>query len=103
MTSSELAKFDGREGRPAYIAVNGRIYDVSDSSLWRNGDHQGQHQAGQDLTVELQQAPHVRAVIERFAVVGELEPDPVPQKTGGGYLWVGILVLFGLALWLALR
>lgn len=105
MTKQELAQYDGREGRPAYIAVNGRIYDVSGSSLWPEGDHQGEHQAGQDLTLELQTAPHVRAVIERFPVVGELEPEAPPAATGGGRLWLGlaVLVLVILGLWLLLR
>lgn len=79
MTKNELAKHDGREGRPAYIAVSGTIYDVSASPLWKDGDHQGSHQAGGDLTEELKSAPHVRAVVERFPVVGRLEEAP-PQK-----------------------
>lgn len=83
MTREELAKFDGREGRKAYGAVNGKIYDFSDSKLWQDGNHQGLHQAGHDLTDELKKAPHVRAVIERFPVVGQLE-EAVPETTGGG-------------------
>ncbi len=82
MTREELAEFDGREGRKAYVAVNGKIYDVTDSPWWRQGDHQGAHQAGGDLSEELPKAPHVRAVVERFPVVGHLqEPEP-PKKKG---------------------
>lgn len=80
MTKEELAKNDGREGRPAYVAVQGKVYDVSASELWQKGDHQGMHQAGHDLTEELKSAPHVRSVIERFPVVGNLEEDPPPKK-----------------------
>ena len=83
MTRKELADFDGREGRKAYGAVNGTIYDFTESPLWKNGDHQGAHQAGQDLTEELKDAPHVRAVIERFPVVGRLE-DAVPEASSSG-------------------
>lgn len=79
MTKQELAQHDGRDGRPAYVAVNGTIYDVTASPLWQGGDHQGSHQAGHDLTEELKSAPHVRAVVERFPVVGRLE-EVVPQK-----------------------
>ena len=79
MTKSELAGFDGRDGRAAYVAVGGTIYDVTASPLWQGGDHQGAHQAGQDLTEALKGAPHVRAVVERFPVVGRLEePPPAP-------------------------
>lgn len=80
MTREELAVFDGQDGRPAYIAVNGTIYDVSASPRWRDGDHEGAHQAGRDLTEEIKSAPHVRAVIERFPVSGRFE-DPVAQPS----------------------
>ncbi|MBE0596886.1 MAG: cytochrome B5, partial [Desulfuromonadales bacterium] len=72
MTREELATYDGRNGRRAYVAVNGKIYDFTDSPMWPGGDHQGAHQAGCDLSEALLGAPHVRAVIERFPVVGEL-------------------------------
>lgn len=35
MTREELTGYDGREGRPAYAAVNGKIYDFTGSKLWR--------------------------------------------------------------------
>ncbi len=86
MTRAELAACDGREGRRAWVAVNGRVYDFTDSPLWRGGDHQGAHRAGCDLTEELRSAPHVRAVIERFPVVGELTGEagtPAPARGKG--------------------
>ncbi|WP_305042930.1 cytochrome b5 domain-containing protein [Geoalkalibacter sp.] len=82
MTLEELANFDGRDGRKAYVAVNGKIYDVTASPLWPQGDHQGSHQAGGDLTAELAMAPHVRAVVERFPVVGQVEEPEPPRKKG---------------------
>lgn len=50
-TLTELAKFDGAEGRPAYIAVNGVVYDVSFNPAWGGGTHFGV-KAGQDLTTQ---------------------------------------------------
>lgn len=80
MTLKELAHFNGQNGTPAYIAVSDVIYDVSNSKLWENGNHEGAHQAGQDLTEALKTAPHVRTVIERFPVVGQVTtPAPTPQ------------------------
>ncbi|MDA3904367.1 MAG: hypothetical protein PF441_13075 [Desulfuromusa sp.] len=79
MTIAELARFDGEEGRAAYVAVSGVIYDVSTSQRWKDGDHEGAHRAGRDLTEELKSAPHVRAVIECFPVVGKIE-NPHSQK-----------------------
>lgn len=70
----ELARFDGRDGRPAYLAYAGKVYDVTDSFLWRDGRHQALHRAGQDLTEALGQAPHGPELLERFPVVGILKP-----------------------------
>ncbi|MBN2290072.1 MAG: CopD family protein [Candidatus Glassbacteria bacterium] len=53
-----MGRFDGKEGRPAYIAYKGRVYDVSDSKLWKDGVHFGRHPAGAELTKMLIQAPH---------------------------------------------
>lgn len=84
MTNSELAGFDGRDGRPAYVAVSGTVYDVTASPMWKGGDHQGAHQAGSDLTEALKGAPHVRAVVERFPVVGRLEEAPPSKAASHG-------------------
>jgi len=84
MTKEELAKHDGKDGSKAYVAVNGKIHDVSASDLWAGGDHQGLHQAGCDLTDEIKSAPHVRAVVDRFPVVDHLEePEPPKKKKWG--------------------
>jgi predicted heme/steroid binding protein len=92
MTAAELAKHDGKDGRKAYIAVNGTIYDVTDSPRWEDGLHPPDHQAGQDLTEELTKAPHVRAVVERFPVIGNLE-EPTEETNGGsGKIIAGIIV-----------
>lgn len=105
MTLEELSRCDGRDGRKACVAVNGKIYDVSTSPLWKEGNHQGLHQAGADLTEALQQAPHVRAVIERFPVVGELTLPAAPEATGGGmkYVVIAALIVAALAAFFLLR
>ncbi|HTY75140.1 MAG TPA: cytochrome b5 domain-containing protein [Candidatus Nanoarchaeia archaeon] len=71
-TLEELAKFDGRNGNRAYIAHKGKIYDVTDSSFWLGGDHLGAHMAGQDLTAELELAPHGQENLDRVKMIGEL-------------------------------
>ena len=58
LTTSDLSRFDGRDGKPAYFAYNGRIFDASSSRMWKNGLHMGRHQAGLDLSEALGQAPH---------------------------------------------
>ncbi len=71
-TIDELAKYDGKEGRPIYVAYKGKVYDLSGSDLWEEGDHQGLHEAGKDLTMDMEDAPHDPDELERFPIVGEL-------------------------------
>ena len=72
MTLEELSYYDGKEGRPAYVAVQGFIYDVSNSSLWANGMHNG-YAAGQDLTeIILTQSPHGLSTLSRVPIVARL-------------------------------
>lgn len=66
-----LANFDGRDGRPTYIAINGVVYDLSTSTRWVNGNHNG-FQAGQDLTRAFN-AQHGDTRFARFPVVGTYE------------------------------
>jgi predicted heme/steroid binding protein len=73
LTREELARCDGRDGAPAYIAYHGRVYDVTDSFLWRRGRHQVLHRAGQDLTDALEQAPHGEDLLDRVPLIGTLE------------------------------
>jgi predicted heme/steroid binding protein len=71
-TLKELEEYDGKGGKPAYVACKGRVYDVSESSLWTDGDHLGTHQAGKDLTEDIELAPHGDEVLERAKLVGVL-------------------------------
>jgi predicted heme/steroid binding protein len=73
-TVDELKKYDGKEGRPAYIAYKGKVYDVTDSYLWIDGDHQGEHIAGTDLTEGMARAPHGEENLERVKLIGVLVP-----------------------------
>ena len=73
-TQQQLAQFDGKEGRPAYIAYRGKVYDVTESFLWMGGRHQVLHQAGEDLTDVLDTAPHGEDLLERIPVIGKMIP-----------------------------
>jgi predicted heme/steroid binding protein/uncharacterized membrane protein len=72
VTKDELSRCDGRNGRPAYVAFQGKVYDVSGSELWSGGVHQGRHQAGKDLTAEISAAPHGESIFQRISPVGAL-------------------------------
>lgn len=70
-TKQQLALRNGVDKPEIWVAFKGKIYNVSDSRLWRNGKHY-EHWAGQDLTEELADAPHTDSVFERFPCIGEL-------------------------------
>jgi predicted heme/steroid binding protein/uncharacterized membrane protein len=76
----ELADNNGKEGKPTYIAYNGKVYDVSKSRLWKNGLHMKLHQAGHDLTASIAAAPHGDEVLLRVNMVGELTRDETPLE-----------------------
>lgn len=71
-TRRELEEYNGKNGKPAYIAYQGRVYDVSNSDFWGDGDHLGMHQAGKDLTEELDLAPHREEVLDKAKLIGVL-------------------------------
>jgi predicted heme/steroid binding protein len=73
VTQEELIANDGKNGKPAWIAYQGKVYDVSDSSFWMEGEHMGMHNAGKDLTEDLEMAPHRDENFSRVKLVGELE------------------------------
>jgi len=68
---NELALHNGQDKETIYVAFQGLVYDVTSSRLWKNGKHY-EHWAGQDLTRELEDAPHTAKVFEKFEVVGRL-------------------------------
>jgi predicted heme/steroid binding protein len=70
-STTELLNRDGRKSKEIWVAYKGKIYDVSTSDLFEDGDHYG-HLAGRDLTIEMEDAPHLDDVLENFPIVGIL-------------------------------
>jgi predicted heme/steroid binding protein/uncharacterized membrane protein len=75
----KLAESDGKEGKPAYVTANGKVYDVTESKIWKNGIHMNRHHAGEDLTDSLGAAPHGDEVLNRFKQVGTLKVDQAEE------------------------
>jgi predicted heme/steroid binding protein len=69
---NELSQCDGKNGKLAYIGYSGKVYDVTGSIEWVEGDHLG-HIAGQDLTESMELAPHGSEILERMKVVGVID------------------------------
>jgi predicted heme/steroid binding protein len=75
LTASELAEYNGKKGKPIYVAVDNLIYDFSDIRAWKKGRHHG-HTAGADLAAELMKSPHKKAVLKKRKPIGHLVPEP---------------------------
>lgn len=50
-TREQLTQFNGMNGMPAYVGVNGVVYDVTNNAAWSLATHFGLS-AGRDLTAE---------------------------------------------------
>jgi len=93
----ELSQFDGKEGRPAYFAYGGNIYDATGSKMWKGGNHVGKHHAGFDLTDALKLAPHGEEKIVSLPLAGRpietgaLRERPLHEK---GFYFMAYLNLF---------
>jgi predicted heme/steroid binding protein/uncharacterized membrane protein len=72
-TPEELSSYNGKKGKPVYIAFQGKVYDVSQSPLWSKGLHMNRHPPGRDLAGEISAAPHGTEVFERYPQVGVLK------------------------------
>lgn len=70
-TIQELSEYDGQDGRPAYFAYEGVVYDATGSKLWQAGEHFGL-KAGKDLSGMLGNAPHGTEVFKAVPQVGTL-------------------------------
>jgi predicted heme/steroid binding protein len=71
-TISELAQYDGAMGRPAYVAVNGIVYDVSNEATWGGASHFGLI-SGRDLSTQFQSCHNREAILEKLPKVGILK------------------------------
>jgi len=79
-TLEELAQKDGKEGRPAFFATDGVVYDATGSRLWREGTHVRVHHAGRDLSGEIMVAPHGKSRLDLLPRVGVLVEEAVREE-----------------------
>ncbi len=108
-SAEELSYFDGREGRPSYIAYKGSLYDVTASKLWKDGSHFKKHNAGSDLTELLNTAPHGEEKVLAMPTAGRLTiaavkvPRPFHERLFYFFAYMNLvftfLIVFVIALW----
>jgi predicted heme/steroid binding protein/CheY-like chemotaxis protein/uncharacterized membrane protein len=79
-TVAELAQYDGKEGRAAYIAFKGKVYDATSSHLWKDGIHREMHVAGRDMTEAITRAPHGEEVLGKLPILGNLMKKETIQQ-----------------------
>ncbi|GEO66996.1 cytochrome b5 domain-containing protein [Levilactobacillus spicheri] len=70
-TVTELSQFDGQNGQPAYVAIDGTVYDVSAVDAWDAGQHHG-NVAGKNLSAAILKSPHGKGVLNKLPKVGIL-------------------------------
>ncbi len=73
-TRDELKEYDGANGRPAYIAINKIVYDVTFNPQWGGGTHFGLI-AGRDLTKEFEECHGIEGgeeILKGLEIVGKL-------------------------------
>ncbi|MEA3433350.1 MAG: cytochrome b5 domain-containing protein, partial [Campylobacterota bacterium] len=80
MTLEKLQHYNGQNGRKAYVAYKGKVYDVTGNRFWKNGIHKRIHKAGLDLTEAMENAPHAEEVFSGFSIVGILK-ESHPSKS----------------------
>lgn len=84
-TPEELAKYYGKDGAKAYIAVKGRVYDLTGYPQWAGGNHFCPGAvAGKDLTAIWGRSPvsHFDTdFLKRFPEVGRLVVVQVQPQT----------------------
>ncbi len=82
-TLEELKKYNGKNGMPVYVAVDGIVYDVTNVEAWKTGNHKGLHSAGEDLTEAYKRAPkkiHAdRKILEKLPKVGIVVKDKTKE------------------------
>lgn len=77
LTLKELSKYDGKNGNPAYIAVNGIIYDVTNDAVFKKSPHNSVI-LGADITKEFKVCHNAdESVLAKLPIVGKVIYDKV--------------------------
>lgn len=78
ISEAELKAADGKDGNPAYIAIQGIVYDVGSLPSWKGGEHHKLY-AGAELSDKFLKSGHGVAYLQKLPVVGRLEKTATKQ------------------------
>lgn len=74
-TLEELSQYNGKDGNPAYVSIDGVVYDVSNVEPWANGEHENGITAGNELSNEIMDSPHGKGVLDDLPVIGTMAEE----------------------------
>lgn len=75
VTSAQLKAANGKDGNPCWMSVNKKVYDLPESSVWRDGEHvpsNGLATCGNVGDEIIKRSPHGTEVLSSLTVVGTL-------------------------------
>lgn len=64
LNAASLKQYDGKNGHKSYVALNGKVYDVSNVEEWKGGKHYAGMVAGTDVTPYISKSPHGAGIID---------------------------------------
>ncbi len=73
-TLNELSEYNGRNGNPAYVAIEGIVYDVSNEPVWNERKNKG-ITAGEDLTEQFNYYHGMDEILNNAPKIGVLTDD----------------------------
>lgn len=68
-TLNELSKYDGKNGKPAYVAIEGIVYDISNDPIFKEVKDMG-IMAGKDLTEQFNLYYRMNQIINKMPKIG---------------------------------
>lgn len=75
LTREELKLYDGKEERPAYIVVDGIVYDITESEEWKHAKYLGAR-AGKDYTDLFKRGKEeCMTMLSSFKVIGVIKEN----------------------------
>lgn len=66
ISATELKLNNGQSGHKSYVALNGKVYDVSNVDEWKGGKHYKGMVAGTDLTPNIKNSPHGASIVDEL-------------------------------------